>query len=235
MAHGTYVVGTRPGDERSDACPGRGHRGDDRATASCGASSTAWKLWDDSQANLASPPTDGPVAKAAPPETGSLDGRQVLLFLQGAALTVLVSFASFAIAMPLGMLLAAARIGSGALGRALATAYVEAFRGTPVLLQLYVLYFGLAPVLKLGAMTAAIVGLGLNYAAYEAEVYRGAMLAIPRGSDRGRRGAGSRPLADPPARVAAAGGAHGAAGRDERLRVAPQGLVARERPHGRSS
>ena len=58
---------------------------------------------------------------------------------------------------------------------------MEVFRGTPVLLQLYVLYYGLAPVLKLGALTAAIVGLGLNYAAYEAEVYRGAMLAIPRG------------------------------------------------------
>ena len=180
VAHGTYVVGTRPGDEAltralDGAIGAMIEDGELRRIL------TAWKLWDDSQANLASPPTDGPVAKAAPPETGSLDGRQVLLFLQGAALTVLVSFASFAIAMPLGMLLAAARIGSGALGRALATAYVEAFRGTPVLLQLYVLYFGLAPVLKLGAMTAAIVGLGLNYAAYEAEVYRGAMLAIPWG------------------------------------------------------
>ena len=73
------------------------------------------------------------------------------------------------------------RIGSGTAWRVLAAAYVEIFRGTPVLLQLYILYFGLAPVLKLGAMTAAIVGLGLNYAAYEAEVYRGAMLAVPRG------------------------------------------------------
>jgi polar amino acid transport system substrate-binding protein len=58
---------------------------------------------------------------------------------------------------------------------------VEVLRGTPVLLQLYLLYFGLAPVLKLGAMTAATLGLGLNYAAYEAEVYRGALLAVPRG------------------------------------------------------
>jgi polar amino acid transport system substrate-binding protein len=104
-----------------------------------------------------------------------------VLFLQGAIVTVLLSVAAFAIAMPLGMLLAAARVEGGGAARGLATTYVEAFRGTPVLLQLYVLYFGLAPVLKLSAMTAAIVGLGLNYAAYEAEVYRGAMLAVPRG------------------------------------------------------
>ena len=47
---------------------------------------------------------------------------------------------------------------------------MELTRGTPVLLQLYVLYFGLAPIIRLGPLTAAILGLGLNYAAYEAEV-----------------------------------------------------------------
>jgi polar amino acid transport system substrate-binding protein len=104
-----------------------------------------------------------------------------VLFLEGAAVTVAISLASFAIAMPLGLLLAAVRVTAGPLGRTLAATYVEVLRGTPVLLQLYLLYFGLAPVLKLGAMTAATLGLGLNYAAYEAEVYRGALLAVPRG------------------------------------------------------
>ena len=53
-------------------------------------------------------------------------------------------------------------------------------RGTPVLLQLYLLYYGLAGVLVAGAVrTAAILGLGLNYAAYEAEIYRGAIQAVP--------------------------------------------------------
>jgi polar amino acid transport system substrate-binding protein len=98
-----------------------------------------------------------------------------------AAVTVAISLGSFAIAMPLGLLLAAVRVTAGPIGRALAATYVEVLRGTPVLLQLYLLYFGLAPVLKLGAMTAATLGLGLNYAAYEAEVYRGALLAVPRG------------------------------------------------------
>ena len=104
-----------------------------------------------------------------------------------------MSLASFALAMPLGMLLAAIRIGGGAVARTLATAYVEVFRGTPVLLQLYVLYFGLAPVLRLGPVTAAVLGLGLNYAAYEAEVYRGAMLAIPRGQIEAAAALGLRP------------------------------------------
>jgi polar amino acid transport system substrate-binding protein len=69
--------------------------------------------------------------------------------------------------------------------------YVEMFRGTPVLLQLYVLYFGVMPSARAAldwhqgveydAVVAAIVGLGLNYAAYEAEIYRAGIQAIPPG------------------------------------------------------
>jgi polar amino acid transport system substrate-binding protein len=139
----------------------------------------AWRLWDDAQDALASAPSPG-----APPsalDTPALDRRQVALFLEGAAVTVLLSLAAFAIAMPLGMLLAAVRMGARGFLRAAAATYVEVLRGTPVLLQLYVLYFGLAPILRLGPLTAATLGLGLNYAAYEAEVYRGALIAVPRG------------------------------------------------------
>jgi len=140
---------------------------------------SAWHLWDDGQAAIASvsPPSPAYAETIRP----RIDRAQVVLFLEGAAVTVAISLASFAIAMPLGLLLAAVRVTAGPLGRTLAATYVEVLRGTPVLLQLYLLYFGLAPVLKLGAMTAATLGLGLNYAAYEAEVYRGALLAVPRG------------------------------------------------------
>ena len=139
----------------------------------------AWHLWDDAQegrASAAAVETNQPAYGAA-----SLDRHQVALFLEGAGVTALLSLAAFAIAMPLGMLLAAARMGAGRVVQIVATAYVELLRGTPVLLQLYVLYYGLAPVLKLGPLTAATLGLGLNYAAYEAEVYRGALMAVPRG------------------------------------------------------
>jgi polar amino acid transport system substrate-binding protein len=183
VARGTYVIGMRKDDEAlaravDEALEAMLRSGELRHVLE------SWKLWDDTQDGLEHGPASG--AAVAPPAPGAatrqtLDAAQWLLFVQGAVVTVLISLAAFAIAMPLGMLLAAARVGAGAVGRGLAAAYVEAFRGTPVLLQLYVLYFGLAPVFKLGAVTAAVLGLGLNYAAYEAEVYRGAMLAIPRG------------------------------------------------------
>ncbi len=66
----------------------------------------------------------------------------------------------------------------------LATIYVEFFRGIPVLLLLYFLYYGLAsisPLLQMGPLQAAIFGFGLNYAAYEAEIYRGGISSIPVG------------------------------------------------------
>ena len=54
-------------------------------------------------------------------------------------------------------------------------------RGTPVLLQLFVIYYGLASIVRLPAFVAALIGLGLNYAAYESEIYRGALEAVQRG------------------------------------------------------
>ena len=63
----------------------------------------------------------------------------------------------------------------------LLTAYVEVMRGTPVLLQLFVIYYGLSSVVRLPAFVAALLGLGLNYAAYESEIYRSALEAVPRG------------------------------------------------------
>jgi polar amino acid transport system substrate-binding protein len=99
--------------------------------------------------------------------------------------TLLISSASMAIAMALGLGLALARLPSPfALRRllgAVAGVYIEVFRGTPVLLQLYVLYYGLAGIVALDAFPAAILGLGLNYAAYEAEIYRAGIQAVPRG------------------------------------------------------
>ena len=54
-------------------------------------------------------------------------------------------------------------------------------RGTPVLLQLFVIYYGLSGLVRLPAFVAALFGLGLNYAAYESEIYRSALEAVPRG------------------------------------------------------
>ncbi len=103
-----------------------------------------------------------------------------MLFGQGALVTLVMALAAMLLAAPLGMLLALVRTETRPLGRA-AAVYVEVVRGTPVLLQLYLLYYGLAGVVSLSPWTAAILGLGLNYAAYEAEIYRGALAAVPVG------------------------------------------------------
>ena len=133
-----------------------------------------WNLWDKRQTEPL--PTIGHVYRDR-----RLNAEQIGLFLKGALTTLHLTFASFAIAVPLGFFLAAVRLYGPAPLRMLSAAYVEVFRGTPVLLQLYVLYFGVAPYVRLSAVAAAILGLGLNYAAYEAEIYRGAILSIPRG------------------------------------------------------
>lgn len=152
-----------------------------------------WKLWDSRQerlSNARAEPLDAAAARAISAAPGALlpnFGQKALsvaqfgLFVEGALMALLISVGAFAMAFPLGVLLGIARLYGGRLNRFLATAYIEVFRGTPVLLQLYVLYFGLAPIVRLGPLTAAILGLGLNYAAYEAEVQRGALLALPRG------------------------------------------------------
>lgn len=114
---------------------------------------------------------------------------QLVLFVKGAAMTLFVSTLAMAIASPLGLGLALGRRFGGKVVARLVHGYVEVYRGTPVLLQLYVLYYGVAPYVPLGAIRtngyepifAAILGLGMNYAAYEAEVYRGAMNAVPPG------------------------------------------------------
>jgi polar amino acid transport system substrate-binding protein len=86
-----------------------------------------------------------------------------------------------ALAIALGASIATGRVYGGPVLRLALTGYVEVIRGTPLLLQLFVIYYGLADVVRLPAFAAALLGLGLNYAAYESEIYRGALEAIPRG------------------------------------------------------
>ena len=181
LARGSYVVGMRPTDvelaERVDAALGRLI-----ASGQLRAILERWQLWDARQSELAAhAPRAGEPTKIQMASARGLTTEQIGLFLQGAWLTVFISLCAFALALPLGVTLAVARLHAGPVARFVATAYVELFRGTPVLLQLYVLYYGLASFIRLGPIVAAILGLGLNYAAYEAEVHRGALSALPRG------------------------------------------------------
>jgi polar amino acid transport system substrate-binding protein len=120
---------------------------------------------------------------APPVATGSgeLIRRYVPSLLKAAVITLTLSCVSMALAVALGMLIAIGRVYGDSLSRLLLTVYVEVMRGTPVLLQLFVIYYGLAAVIRLPAFIAAFLGLGLNYAAYESEIYRSALEAVPRG------------------------------------------------------
>jgi polar amino acid transport system substrate-binding protein len=145
-----------------------------------------WSIWDDHQAEffertLASAASkDGQDRTAA---AGVLESttRYLPALFEASLITIALSCLSMALAILVGVLVATGRVyGRGPL-RALLTAWVEATRGTPVLLQLFVLYYGLSSVVRLPAFVAAIVGLGLNYAAYESEIYRAALQAVPLG------------------------------------------------------
>lgn len=206
VARGVYVAGIRKDQPELKRAVDR-HLSAMIADGALKAILTHYKLWDARQDELALRSAAAQPAPSAQPQTAKapaaaaeavapssaprpFDAAQAMLFLEGAAITLLISVAAFALALPLGLFLAVARIFGGATSRVLAASYIEIFRGTPVLLQLYILYFGLAPIVRLGPFEAAILGLGLNYAAYEAEVHRGALLALPSGQGDAARSLG---------------------------------------------
>jgi len=102
--------------------------------------------------------------------------------LKGAGITIIISVVSMALAVTLGLFLTLIRLYGKAPFTYLATAYIEIYRGTPLLIQLYMLYYGLPNIgISLSPWVVAFVGLGMNYAAYEAEIYRAGISAIPKG------------------------------------------------------
>ena len=187
VARGSYVIGLRQGDEDlRDAV--------DAALWALEGAGELHRIFARWQLPELPAPPPSPASDQPPPAT--FDLAQVLLFFQGAGVTLAISLLAMALAVPLGLFLALARMYGRAPARILAHAYIEAFRGTPVLLQLYILYYGIAPVVHLSALAAAILGLGLNYGAYEAEVHRAALQAIPDGQAEAASALGlSRPQA----------------------------------------
>jgi len=141
-----------------------------------------WNVWDDSQGTFFERTLREP-RTAATAVTAATAGGAWLSYLpsltRAAAITLLVSILSMALAVMLGLALASGRVYGRAVLRIATTLYIEIVRGTPLLLQLFVIYYGLAGVVRLPAFLAAVLALGLNYAAYEAEIYRGALEAVP--------------------------------------------------------
>jgi polar amino acid transport system substrate-binding protein len=199
---GAYVVGLRKGDEalkaEVDAAIDRIMR-----DGSLERILRKWKLWDEAQAKLeASAKTDAAEGEKKPEEvayeiTGATFnwGEAILRLTRAAGITVLLSLGAMVIAVTLGLGLALGQSRGPAALRWLSTVYVEFFRGTPVLVQLLFLYFGLPRIgLAMPGWLTALVGLGLNYAAYESQVYRAALEAIPKGQHEAAYSLGMSPL-----------------------------------------
>ncbi|OYQ16317.1 amino acid ABC transporter permease [Pseudomonas mandelii] len=103
-------------------------------------------------------------------------------FLQGAALTLFLCLASIVTSSLLGFITALARLSKSAVAFGIASFYASFFRGTPLLIQILLIYLGL-PQLGVvpGAVTAGIIALSLNYGAYLSEIFRAGILGVPHG------------------------------------------------------
>lgn len=102
--------------------------------------------------------------------------------LEGAWVTVQITVAGSAVAVVMGLIAGLAKMYGSLPIRWLAITYIETFRGTSALVQLFWLFFVLPHFgINLSPMTVAILALGLNVGAYGAEVVRGAIQAVPKG------------------------------------------------------
>lgn len=153
-----------------------------------------WNVWNDDQPKLYAqllagvpvPPVaglDGEARAATPVTMSPWDGarRYFPSLLRASVVTIVLSCLAMGLAVVLGAIIATGRVYGARPLRLALLGYVELMRGTPVLLQLFVLYYGIAAAIRLPAFAAALIGLALNYAAYESEIYRSALEAVSPG------------------------------------------------------
>ena len=113
------------------------------------------------------------------------------LLLSGAKLTLILTALTLVLGVPLGLLIALTRLGKIAFLRTLAVAYVEAVRGTPLLMQIYVIYFVFPALgLSLPPFIAGVMALSLNAAAYASEIFRAGIQSIDLGQREAARALG---------------------------------------------
>lgn len=101
--------------------------------------------------------------------------------LQGLMVTLRISALSLLFALVLGLVTALFRLSNSFLARALARGYLECIRNTPLLVQLFFIYFVLSPVLDMGRFTSAVLALSLFEGAYASEIFRAGIVSIQRG------------------------------------------------------
>lgn len=114
--------------------------------------------------------------------------------IEGVGDTLALASAAIVVGLVVGFLLCLARISRFTWLSWFARIYIEIMRGTPALVQLFLIYFGLVGIgIRFGAFEAAVIGLGLNMAAYVAEILRGALAAIDSGQKEAAQAIGMPP------------------------------------------
>ncbi|MGX9134469.1 amino acid ABC transporter permease [Rummeliibacillus sp. JY-2-4R] len=108
--------------------------------------------------------------------------ENIPFLLKGAYYTLLITVVSMFFGLIIGLLAAIARIKGNRFLRSIARTYVSIIRGTPPLVQIVIVYYGLVDYgIELGPLTAAYISLSINIGAYVSEAFRGAIQSVPRG------------------------------------------------------
>ncbi len=102
-------------------------------------------------------------------------------FYAAALLTLQITFFGIVVGLVLGLVTGLMRLSKNPLINTPARAYIWVIRGTPLLLQLMIIYYGLIDLVSIDRMPAAIIGLGVHNGAYIAEIFRGAIQSVDRG------------------------------------------------------
>ena len=180
FAPGYYSIGVRKGDLKLLSAINQA-LGDFGRDGTLERIYRRYGLWDERQERLKEYRPEM-VTESRPVSTLREWPKYLPLLLRGAAVTVELSVLGMALAITVGLVVVLLRLYAIAPLRWLARAYVEVIRGTPLLIQLFLIYYGLPEIgVRLNPFLAGIVGLGLNYAASESENYRAGIQSIPRG------------------------------------------------------
>jgi polar amino acid transport system permease protein len=103
------------------------------------------------------------------------------VLIEGLITTVKISCVSLVLALIVGVLSAFARLSSSPVLRIASFVYVEAIRNTPLLIQIFLIYFVIAPVFNISAFYSAVIALSLFEGAYSSEIIRSGIINIPKG------------------------------------------------------
>jgi polar amino acid transport system substrate-binding protein len=184
VGRGYYVIYLRKGEERLRDELNAGIR--ELTESPLSSIYRRYGIWNETQEALGRQEM-ADVKPEATGESAQAHGWDVIarnwrLLASAAWMTLRLSFSAMPLAIIAGLLIALGRLYGPPPLRWLLAVYVEVLRGTPLLFQLYVIYFVLPLVgIKIDAFAAAVLGMAINYSAYEAEIYRAGLLAIPAG------------------------------------------------------